>query len=229
MTDGAKSGNSERETSTSRSDSRSSALAFTEGVRSGWLTSDLIAWTREHLVNEGRITLAFGSNVSSIREPDFGIILLSDHAGPPATTDRVAELSEMPGLLTAARNRVLEHLGETIATGQSRFVQAAIYGERIIRTRINGRSCWRANLNERTALSDQVLALFAADALESPSDYEQSLAVCDACGMISIGQDLACARGCPAHPYGTLDPATIRHSGLRSGIIPKIPARSGQG
>lgn len=201
---------------------RNSALTFTEGVRCGWLTSDFLAWTREHLVSQGRLLLPFGTTLPSVREPGFGTIRLSDHASVLSSAGRIAELCEMPALLAFARDRVIEQLRAVVATGQSRFVQAAIYGERITRARgVAGRSHWRANLVESTALSDQVLALFAVDALENPSDYEQDFAVCDACGTVSFSQNLICARGCPAHPYGTIDTNCGRHSATRSGIIAK--------
>jgi hypothetical protein len=225
MMDGARSGNSQLSSSAylRAPNARNSALAFTEGVRAGWLASDFIAWTREHLVLQGRVTPPFGSNITQVREPGFGVVLLSDHAVIPSDAGPVLPLAELSGLLSFARDRVLDQLRQAVSTCQTRFVQAAIYGERIMRTRVDGRSQWRAQLSESTALRDQVLALFAVDALENPADYEQDLAVCDACGSVTLCQDLACARGCPAHPYGTLETSKARHTGTRSGIVQKKP------
>ena len=108
--------------------------------------------------------------------------------------------------MATARDRIVDALRLTVRSGETAFVNAALYAGRVSRERgADGRSYWFVYLSEDDALSDQVLALFAADALTYPADYEHEIAVCDACGAISFGEASASRRGCAAHPYGSLD------------------------
>lgn len=96
----------------------------------------------------------------------------------------------------------------------------AIYLDRVERVRgTDGKSVWRVKLEEETPLSDMVLALFAADALESPQDYDQDLAVCEACGAVSITpMRPGSRRGCVVHPFGSADQPR-RH---RKSVFPAV-------
>lgn len=183
---------------------RASALAFTEGTRTGWIGSDLCSWMEEHLVGPRRIDVQDGL-VRVVREYGIGPVSLTSTA-QQARKERVRTASQIPLLIAAARDRIVEALRVTVRSGETAFVNAALYAGRVSRERgADGRSHWFVYLSEDDALSDQVLALFAADALTSPADYEHDISVCDACGAISFNAGTASRRGCPAHPYGSLD------------------------
>jgi len=51
-------------------------------------------------------------------------------------------------------------------------------------------------VEESDALGDQVLALFAADALMFPTDYECGVDVCPTCGSLSFGETFASGCDC---------------------------------
>jgi hypothetical protein len=191
---------------------RESALGFTEGVRSGWLTSDLIAWSQEHLVRPERLVLCNTSPLRCVREHDLGIVSLEPTSARNLAKARAANSSHVPQLLEVSRHRVLLALRAVVHTGQVAFANAALLSSRVLRERgADGRASWRVRLSEDTPLSDQVLALFAADALEHPSDYDSDLAVCDACGAVSLNPTRsATRRGCSAHPFGACDSQRTR-------------------
>lgn len=183
---------------------RASALAFTEGTRTGWIGSDLISWMEEHLVAPRRMVVQ-GGRISVIREHGIGPVSLAAKA-QQARRERVRTASQIPLLIAAARDRIVEALRVTVRSGETTFVNAALYAGRVSRERgPDGVSHWFVYLSEDDALSDQVLALFAADALTFPADYEHEISVCDACGAISFNSGTASRRGCAAHPYGSLD------------------------
>lgn len=184
---------------------RESALAFTEGVRCGWLASDLIVWVEEHLVAARRIGLPAGVPLKGVREAGAGVVTL---AGPFShrSGERVRTASHVPQLLASARDRVLDALRTTVASGETRFVNAALYAGRVSRERdASGTSRWVVWLSPDDNVSDHVLALFAADALTFPRDYEHDLCVCEACGAVSFGSNGTSRRGCLTHPYGSFD------------------------
>jgi hypothetical protein len=49
------------------------------------------------------------------------------------------------------------------------------------------------------------LALFAADALANPNQYETDLCVCEVCGAVSFASHSSSRRGCAIHPFGGTD------------------------
>jgi len=186
---------------------RESALGFTEGVRSGWLTSDLVAWTHEHLVRTERLALGPSGVLQWLREHDLGAVAVHKDSSAAARSTRAVPASAVPKLLEASRQRVLQALRAAITTDQVAFAHAALFAGRVLRDRgRDGRTIWRVRLKEDTALSDQVLALFAADALEYPAAYERDLAVCDVCGAVTLAAlRSGSRRGCQGHPFGASD------------------------
>lgn len=188
---------------TSAPSPRVSALAFTEGSGAGWLASDLTAWMSNHLLSQGRFD-AEGGTIRLVREHGVGAVSLSGH--PPARKDRIRTASQVPTLIAAARDRIIQSLRLTVRSGETSFVNAALYAGRVSRERgADGMSQWFVYLSEDDALSDQVLALFAADALTHPTDYEQSICVCEACGAVSFNPSASSRHGCAIHPHGSLD------------------------
>jgi hypothetical protein len=173
-------------------------------VRAGWLASDVAAWAQHHLVEPRRLCLLHGFEVQTVRENGFGLVSLigsSESVGRP----RVRTARFIPQLLAASRERVLQALRATVASGSTAFVNAALYAGRVSRERgSDQRPVWTVWLSEDDALSDQVLALFAADALAHPLDYDSLLAVCDNCGAVSFS-GTSSRSGCGAHPFGSVD------------------------
>jgi len=185
---------------------RESALKFTEGVRTGWLGSDLIAWADTHLIRNERLLVPEG-RLSYVVEREFGTVVIGPMPANGPIRLRTMTASHIPHLLDVARHNVLHALRAGLDTGERSFVHQAIYLDRVERVRgADNKSFWRVKLEEETPLSDMVLALFAADALERPQDYDQDLAVCEACGAVSITpMRPGSRRGCVVHPFGSAD------------------------
>jgi len=183
---------------------RESALAFTDGSKAGWITSDLVTWMQHHLIAPGRFHTSDG-DTQNVFEHGFGCLTVNRSlSGAHAFHSR--KTSEVPGLVATARDRILHVLRVTVRTGETGFVNAALYEGRVSRERgTKGKSVWHACVSENDALSDQVLALFAADALTNPSDYESGIAVCDVCGVVSFLNGAVSRYGCASHPYGSFD------------------------
>lgn len=182
---------------------RESALAFTEGVRVGWISSDLRRWIDDHLVVPGRLALR-KPNVIRVTEPGAGAVVL-EHAGHSART-RTETGIQTVALLAAARERVVQTLRSSLESGEARYVNAALYSGRVSRERgADGRSSWYVFLSDDVPLSDQVLAMFAADALTHPDQYQGDLCVCDECGAVSFIRATESHRGCAIHPFGSLE------------------------
>jgi hypothetical protein len=201
-------------------DARSSAIGFTEGVRTGWIASDFLVWADLHLIRPGRLAVGGNSGLRQLREHDFGTVVLQTPNTARPGKSKSLTLSQVPHVLSLARQRVVDALRDSVRTGQPAFVNAALYAGRVARCKgEDGRSLWRVTLREDTALSDQVLALFAADALEHPADYECELSVCDTCGAVSISSaGVSSRRGCPVHPFG----------GRESSVRPAVSVPAGR-
>lgn len=186
---------------------RESALKFTEGVRAGWLTSDLIAWADEHLIRPERLSVRGSDRLRYVAERDFGIVAIEGAREPPAGKLRSMTASHVPHLLDVARQHVIEALRASIELGDRPFVHAALLASRVVRMREpSGASIWRVKVGEETPLSEMVLALFAADALEHPEDYDQDLSVCEECGAVTLTPlPNGSRKGCPVHLFGGAD------------------------
>ncbi|MCL2822517.1 MAG: hypothetical protein FWD57_00860 [Polyangiaceae bacterium] len=183
---------------------RDSALAFTEGSKSGWITSDLVAWINDHLIVPGRFHMCEGSNLR-VFEHGLGELTI-DKPLTGSRQIRSRTTSRVPLFVATARDRIIQVLRATARTGETGFVNAALYAGRVARERRpDGRAEWQTRVSEDDALSDQVLALFAADALTLPSDYELGITVCDVCGDVSFRSGPGARNGCVYHPYGSLD------------------------
>lgn len=183
---------------------RDSALAFTEGVRGGWIASDLRAWINDHLIVPGRLALR-RSHSLRVLEPGVGVVTLDAGRLPPSATPTELAILTV-ALVTAARERVIKALRASVESGQSSYINAALYTGRVSRERgADGRSSWYVFVTDDIALSDQVLALFAADALTNPAQYESELCVCDECGSVSFVPASGSRRGCPIHPFGSYE------------------------
>lgn len=169
-------------------------LTFVEGVAKDFDLDELRRWLDEHLIRPGRIP-----GVDSVNEAVVGSVRLVPH-----------EREALPKLLAMARSRVVIALrGFSGPMKNDRFARAAIYSDRVQRTRSfreNGEpqgSIWVARPRETDNLSDIVLSLFAVDILMYRSFHERSLCVCEVCGRVSFLPNETTTRGCPEHIPGS--------------------------
>lgn len=161
------------------------AIAFLEGAHLGWGARQLREWFRDYPVR-----LAAMTTPASITEPQAGQVSIAMASGGE---------QELQRLLAVARDRVVATLRGFIAlTEDDRFLQAAIFAERVKRARREGAATWTAQLKATDALSDIVLALFAIDILMFRDSY-RSLAVCEVCGRTSFARDAVGRTGCHEH------------------------------
>ncbi|MBI5533142.1 MAG: hypothetical protein HY898_10525 [Deltaproteobacteria bacterium] len=204
-----------------RSSPRSAALAFMRGTKAPWGTAELLEWINEHLLRPDRITLAPGSRVLEVFEPDAGTLSLECNSFPPG---RVAPLPAARPVIALARERVLQRLRAMVEHGHMSFVHAALYQQRLVRCKSpsTGSQVWCVRFKEDTCLSDQILALFAADAMESPDDYEHRFGVCRICDEVHFQATVDVLRvGCEAHPLGVLHEGPIAQ---RNPTVPEMSA-----
>jgi len=171
------------------------------------LISDLISWIELHLVRTERLVLGRSGAPQCVREHDVGVVRLEPVSLEKGSKFRIASPSQVQHLLGVSRERVLTALCAAIENREMAFANGALFGSRVIRDKgADGRAMWRVRLTEEMALSDQVLALFGADALEHPLVYENDLAVCEMCGAVSLNPTRpGSRRGCASHPFGGCD------------------------
>jgi len=196
---------------------RQSALAFTEGVRGGWLASDLAVWIEDHLPEPNRLVLREPGTVQVV-EPRVGTVVL-DRKRQTSPHARAQSAVQVVSLLVAARDRIVRALKASVDSDDASYVHAALYAGHVSRERgPDGRAEWSVCLTEDVALSDQVLALFAADALTHPTAHAHELSVCEVCGAIEFSAGGGSRRGCAIHPYGSYEagqPPSSRSGGRR--------------
>jgi len=165
------------------------ALTFVEGSTTGWGSADLIDWFKTYAAALSRVTPP-----PSVTDAVVGTITLLP--GIKLAGDKVARVDDLPKLLAMTRWRVVVTVrGLLAAPCDDRFLQAAIYGDRVRRER----SAWVAQPRDADLLSDVVLSLFAADILCQREFYEQNLCVCDVCGRVSFNPSAGTRAGCSDH------------------------------
>jgi hypothetical protein len=176
---------------------RASALNFVNGARSRWSMDELLTWMDQSLIR-------------TFREAGVGIIA----NGRPNDVDGGAGFlphDRANDLIRTAHQKVVATLSAYIGpSADDRFVQAAIYAGRVTRgVSSDGVRKWHVLLSETVNLSEQVLAIFAADILQHPDDYQESLVVCEACGGVLFWPRRLTKNGCPDHPQGLIGVPTI--------------------
>ena len=181
---------------------RIAGLAFVNGASSGWLGSDLSAWSQRHLI---------ANRFLSLKRPELGSYMVEENGAgrvslPVAASQHPsrATTSNAMRVVAQAHERVLIALRGMLATPpDDRFVNGALYTGRVQRGRgAAGPSEWLPTLDEGGSLSQWVLALFAADALTDRPAYEVALGVCDACGLVGFAWPTRARSRCPAHDAG---------------------------
>lgn len=169
-------------------------LRFVEGVASGWTLEELRAWIAQEMVAPGRMTA-----VSVVQEAAVGSIALDPATS--AAAERVGTLDDLPKLLAMSRSRVVVTLRAFIGTPpDDRFLQAAIYQERVQRVSTDRGAIWVARPLEKDLLADVVLSLFAADILMYRDFHQACLCVCGVCGRVSFAPAVTSQSGCAEHP-----------------------------
>jgi hypothetical protein len=182
------------------SELRVAAMEFMGSGERPWTVEDLLVWSRTHLSKPGRMK---GSNGDPphFREPPVGIVYV-----PGAAVARKASSlpeSDAGSVVEAARAKVASTLrGLLVWPSQDAFVHGALYGSRVERVADGGGSRWIVRVTPDTPVSDQVLALFAADLLEHRADYEGTLNVCDKCCSVGFDAPKVARFGCREHPRG---------------------------
>jgi hypothetical protein len=186
-----------------------SGLTFVERA-TNWRTSDLIAWFEDAFVEPGYMEAP-----TIVSDPAFGTAPLHRAIRPKAI--RPARVDDVPAIAARARGRVVEALRGFLATPcDDRFLQAAIFAERVQRVRIGSEAVWMPAPKDIDALSNIALSLFVVDVLTHREFYEANLCVCEVCGRVSFQPDVTGRRGCVRHA-----PRTESISGFRSAAIPE--------
>jgi hypothetical protein len=184
------------------------AVQFVEACHA-WGAPELERWFDEALVKPGRM-----EKPNVVSDPVVGTAPL--RADVRVRDNRVARLEDVPRLIRLARGRVVDALRAFVATPpDDRFLQAAIFAERVQRAREGKGSVWVPRPREADALGNIVLALFAADMLMHREFHEQRLCVCEVCGRVSFDRDVTTRSGCPLHV-----PRTGSTSGFQTSAVP---------
>lgn len=180
---------------------RTSALTFLDGALEGWGVHQLVTWADQCLIRPGRLMTRHPFPRIILREPRLGVLSF----GLPAMNDAPSGYlshARAPDLVKLARQKVVAGLEGMIGpSSDDAFVRAALFDGRVTRNRRwDGQNGWSVMLTEKHALSDQVLALLAADLLDHREDYEQNLVICATCDRVDIWPDRLSRRGCSDHP-----------------------------
>ena len=170
---------------------RSAAIAFIDGVGSGWEKGDLARWLvgPYHQLSMLRIPLG------DMRASEASGVFPTAHRGSVSVDDVVRVMWE-------ARDEVLRTIDEFergdaqperfVWRLQSRGVFARIEDEL-------GAHGLVPNESVSQRLADRVLSLIAADYIIRPFDYEDRVAVCRNCGAMTFREEARAERDCGQH------------------------------
>ncbi len=192
---------------------RASAMAFTQGALLGWSRRELAAWIHIHLIRTGRLVARAQLSTLHVHQFPIGVMQL-DNLRPPHFSmfgDDTGD-DKVGSFVNAARSEVFTSLARFVERHDDSFVQAAIYAGRLTRCSLEtNHRAWRVFIHESTNLSDQVLALFAADMLENRADYDDALVVCRHCSKIIFWSDRITPTVCQCHarPSGVRPVVTV--------------------
>jgi hypothetical protein len=183
-------------------------VAFIEGA-ADWSAGDVIAWFDDAFVAPG-----YMDPPTIVGDPAFGTAPLHPMIRPKAT--RPARVDDVPLIAARARTRVVEALRGFIARPcDDRFIQAAIFAERVQRRLRDRTAIWAPTPKDIDALANIALSLFVADILTHREFYEANLCVCEVCGCVSFQREVTTRRGCVRHT-----PRTESTSGFHSAALP---------
>lgn len=151
-----------------------------------WGEAELLAFCRALLASgdlEAREPLG-----GHLRVREGGASLLLDTSPWSEAPTAAGATSSCRELLVAAVDRVRAALRHFSATPQDdRFLHAALFSGRVQRVphRVGGPT-WEPRLREGEPISEWVLALVAADALEDRDAWDARLEVCVRCGFATL-------------------------------------------
>jgi hypothetical protein len=138
--------------------------------------------------------------------------------GARVAAQRAAKLEDVPRIMELARTRVLDALRAFIKLPpDDRFLQAAIFAERVQRGRDGRASVWVARPRESDSLANIVLSLFAVDILSHREFHEAHLCVCEVCGRVSFDRTATSSTGCTLHVPRTESTSGFQTSAGSSG------------
>jgi hypothetical protein len=171
---------------------RSAAVAFIDGVGSGWEKAELARWLLGPYHQLSMLRIA----TDGMRSTDSSGIFPSRRAGRSVNQDDVVRV------MWEAREDVLRTIdgferGDANAEGfvwrlQSRGLFARIEDD-------DGGKGLVPNESVSQHLSDRVLSLIAADYVARPFDYEDRVAVCRTCGVMTFRAEAREQRNCGQH------------------------------
>ncbi len=165
---------------------RAAALAFMDGVSNGWYQGDFTGWHARDLRASGRLRPPCHQGSVDIIEPGVGRVTLVDDLWELPLRARLDTMTRLFLGMVSAHTRVLTALRGLVTSQRVDFVQNAYHAGRLVRARQD--LGWHVALGPDDALSDCVLALFAADYLNHSEEYLHRLGVCRRCGRIRFGE-----------------------------------------
>ena len=150
-------------------------VAFMDGANRTWTSEDLYTWIEDSLVKPGWMRMP-----RTLREHGVGPVELDARTGAAGGFE----------LLTLqTRTRVGAVLIKYLAPSpDERFLHAAIYGGRVRRGVIDGKTTWVPSPRETEFLSDIVLSLYAADLLQNPDRFRPFMCVCPCCSRVAFAR-----------------------------------------
>lgn len=176
---------------------RTAALAFMNGVSNGWYQGDFTDWHARDLRASGRLRPPCHEGPVDFIEPGVGRVSLVDDLSDLPLRARLETMARLFLGVVSAHTRVLTALRGLVASHRVDFVQNAYHAGRLVRTRQE--LGWYVALGPDDALSECVLALFAADYLNHSEDYLHGMGVCRHCGRIRFGKGLRFRTLCDFH------------------------------
>jgi hypothetical protein len=185
---------------------RYGALAFLNGTLAAWGKPELAAWlggayhsvtrfAREGLDVEARVS-SLSASVSASASSTAPL----PSGGIPSNARKVAPYA-IERVMKEAHDEVLDTMRLlSEPDGGVSFAFAALGGVLVARCKdTDGDFGWIPVAPTRMRLADRVLSLIAVDYLARPEDYEERLAICSTCSVISFDAAARSRRLCRVH------------------------------
>ncbi|MEO7111515.1 MAG: hypothetical protein ABI183_13835 [Polyangiaceae bacterium] len=171
---------------------RSAAVAFVDGVGAGWEKEELARWLLGPYHQLSMLRLSH----ESMRSPVVSGVFPRSNPGGIVVNDDVVRV------MWTAREEVLNVI-DAFAQGTPNaesFVWKLQAHEVFARIEdCNGDRGFVPNEAVSQHLSERVLSLVAADYVVRPFDYEDHVAVCQNCGVMTFGPNARADRDCGLH------------------------------
>jgi len=183
---------------------REAALTFMSGISDGWNLWAFQEWYNRYMLAPGRIRPMTRASHIVFREPGIGVVELVDNLAHLPLRARLDTMNRCYLALVTAHTRVLTVLRRHVASHSIEFVHAALYTHRLMRVSDgpDQDAAWLVSVEPADALSDCILALFAADYLIHTGDYLRALGVCRICDRIGFREGQRSRTLCETHGEG---------------------------